>query len=239
MLWQKLLGTNAKGIALVGSKTFTSTVNASSFSVSLTDLTGGFDSAPGRGDFVLVYFGLATNGLSGAPTMSVTGYTEARSVQFSNGTYEASQFVGYKFMSSTPDTSMTMNFSGTGVVNSEDARAGAIFVFRGVDTTTPIEDDGSTSSTTSTIITNSAAKPLGSGRVAVAGGVSAHVQGVQTYSSSDLNGFITAGANSTNDCSVGVGYKSNLSTTFTPAAFTFTGTSTGAFVAFTVTLRPA
>jgi hydrogenase maturation factor len=239
MLFQKLLGATTSGIRLVGSKTFIDAGGVSSFSVDITNLTGGLDSSPKQGDFVLVYFGLATNGLSAAPAMSVTGYTDARSVLFVNGTYEANLLVAYKFMTSTPDTSVTLSCSGTGVVQSEDAKAGAVFVFRGVDTTTPIEDSGSTSSISSTLITNFSAKPVGPNRVGVFGGISAHQQNVGTYSSADLDGFVTSIANDFNDCSVGVGYKPNLSSSFTPSQFTFSGSSTGAFAAFTATLKPA
>lgn len=242
MLWNKLLGANAAGgIKFVGSKTFTSNATVSSVSVSLTDLTGGISSSPSAGDFVLIYLGLATDGLSVAPTMSVTGYTPVGSVVFANGTYEANLLVAYKFMGVTPDTSANMNWSGSGVVSGEDARAGAIFVFRGVDQTTPVEDDGTRSSTSSTLIANFSAKPVGldGGRACVAGGISAHRQGIQTYSSFDLDGFISAGVNDNNDCSVGAGYKLDLSASFTPTQFTFTGTSTGAFASRTVTLRPA
>lgn len=241
MLFQKLVAVGAnQGITLVGSKTFSFTGPIGSGFVSLTDLGGGINSAPSGGDFVLVFLGVATDGATAAPTMSVSGYTNDGSTLFGNGTYEASLLTSYKFMPSTPDTSFNISVSGTNFVQGEDPVVGAVFVFRNVNATTPL-DVASTTYTGGASVKPTSITPTTLGAMVVVGGVGAHVRGVQAFSASGYVGFISAGAASVNDGTIGGGFIPNASGLTSPATWILSGTSGSGeyFASRTMALRPA
>lgn len=238
MLWKKLAGafTPNTNIQYVGGRLDRLATTANTI-ISLTPLTGGIESAPAAGDFVLVYFGVGSFNNANVD-MRVNGYTEIADL-FSNDLYDANLAVAYKFMSATPDTSFTL-IGGTGDVASGGAVA--VQVWRGVNATTPLDVTSQIATGINTVLCNPPAiTPITAGAVIVAGGAGAHINGTQTYSSSDLDGFITIGTNDARDVTTGVGYKFWSSGAFDPAQFTFSAddSSSNAWAAVTLALRPA
>ncbi len=200
------------------------------------NLTGGLASSASAGDVVVVYFGVGGANVG----VSISGYTEVAYATNTTGD-EGTLVVGHKVMGITPDTTVTL-IGGTGDVNNGGAIA--IQVWRGVDPYLP-RDVAVTTSTAGTgvLVDPPSITPVTSGAVILAGGVGAHTAGIQTFSSSDLSGFITSGStNAANvDVTIGLGYKTWTGGAFNPAAFTFSTANdvnysdTGA----TLALRPA
>jgi 6-phosphogluconolactonase (cycloisomerase 2 family) len=104
-----------------------------SFSVSLTALTGGTGSTAQEGDLVLVLnaIGGATNG---NPGVSTAGFTEEQDL-YADDSNDANLSVSWKFMTASPDTSVSCNGSGSGTVSASCI----VYVWRGVDPTTPFD----------------------------------------------------------------------------------------------------
>jgi len=203
--------------------------------ISLTSLTGGLASAPSAGDLVIIYFGTAS---AADRNLVVENYVEVVEL-FASGVFDTNLVVAYKFMSGTPDTSL--NLVG-GTLSSSDSGAVAVQVWRGVNSTTPFDVTEATQTTINTVLCNPPAiTPVTPGAIIVAGGVGTHTFGVATYSSSNLTGFQTAGANGTYDATVGLGYHAWTSGSFDPAQFTFSGTdnTNNSWAAVTLALRPA
>ena len=208
-------------------------------------LTGGIDTSASEGDLVLVFF---ATGSTTQRTLTVSGYTIIKR-QSVPDTYDTNLVTAYKFQTSTPDTSVVLT-GGTG--NSADAGTIIIQVWRGVIDVSqkglPVGVDVlsvfdySDVTAASTILANPPSVTLANGpqlegTVVVACGAGAHNQGVQTYSSSDLSGFVSIGANDTNDSTIGAGYITGLSNeTVNPAAFTFSGTDNTQFSNVSITL---
>lgn len=223
-------------ISYVGGRTFFFAGGTTSQVISLTTLTGGSDTAPQVGDFVVVFYGSGSNVTR---TLSVTGYTSL-GTYVASSTYVTNYTGGYKFMGATPDTSVTV--SGTG--STADAGAGTIHVFRGVDTTTPLDVATVTAGSTTTTRPNPGAiTPTTAGAWIIAAGAGANIGGASTtFSSSDLTSFITVSSNDVYDVTVGGGIKTDwTSGAFDPAQFTYSGTDSASLssYALTVALRPS
>lgn len=220
-------GQSQVGIQYVGGSTQTSTGTTSDITVSLTSLTGGSGTAPIAGDFVVVYFG--TGSTANRDLVIGSGFTELTEL-YANSTFDANLVVAYKVMGSTPDTSFTIT---GGTLATADAGAIAVQVWRNVAQITAFT---TATITTSVLCNPPAITPTIAGSVIVSGGAGAHDRGTQTFSSSDLTGFITAGGNSTNDVTIGIGYNVWTSGAFDPAAFTFSSTNNSGFASASVTL---
>jgi hypothetical protein len=224
-------------ISYVGGKVQGFGGTTSAVSITLTNLTGGSDTAPSAGDFVVVYYGTGSNTTARAITVN-SDYTNLTKIAESD-TYDANLVVGYKRMGSTPDTSVEVSAT----LNLADAGAVVVHVFRGVDETTPLDVTSVTATGTNSVLCNPGAiTPSTAGAWIVAGGSGAHIAGTDTYSSSDLTSFRTVGANDTFDVTVGAGLKTDwTSGPFDPAAFTWSDTSasTYSWAAYTLALRPS
>jgi hypothetical protein len=223
-------------ISYVGGKVLGFIGTTSVVNVSLTDLTGGSDTAPSAGDFVVVYYGTGSNTTARAITVN-SSYTNLTKFG-ANDTYDANLVVGYKFMGSAPDTSVEVS----GTLSTADAGAVVVHVFRGVDQTTPLDVTSVTATGTNSVLCNPGAiTPSTAGAWIVAGGAGAHIGGTDTYSSSDLSSFRTVGSNDSYDVTVGAGLKTDwTSGPFDPAAFTWSDSSTTSYswAAYTLALRP-
>jgi hypothetical protein len=108
-----------------------------SYTVSLTSLTGGIDTQPRTGDIVIVGTGwtATTNGSPGIS--SPTGFTE---VGFTGGGYaddtrDSNLYVGWKLMGASPDTSLTVGAGGS----ASYGNATVVHVWRGVDALSPMD----------------------------------------------------------------------------------------------------
>lgn len=237
MLATLLKGASApSGIQYVGGKIFSRNGTATSVVVSLTDLTGGLDTQPSTGDFVVIYFGTGSN--TDRNLLITTGYTELVEL-YSNDDFDTNLAVFHKFMGATPDTSFTLD-NGSG--SADDALAVAVQVWRNVNSGTPFDVTRTLATGTNSVLCDPPAiTPITNGAVIVSGGAGAHDRGIQTYSSSDLTDFLSGGNADLYDVTIGLGYHLWTSGSFNPAAFTFSNTSNISFswAAVTLALRPA
>lgn len=129
------------GITLVGRKIVkTSDLGLGDQTISLTNLTGGSDAAPKANDIVIVgHFPCTTDGTT-VHGINTAGYSYAVESSYDGGLGAWHQHrIGYKVMSGTPDTSVSVKNSSSGGYGAMSV----IYVFRGVDTTSPIDVAGS------------------------------------------------------------------------------------------------
>lgn len=223
------------GIRYVGGYVQGFVGTTSNVTISLTSLTGGLASAPAAGDLVIVYFGTCS---IVDRDLVVGGYIEVADLYVNDGV-DTNLAAAYKFMGGTPDTSFTLT---GGTRSSTDAGTVAVQVWRGVNATTPLDVAATTATGLNTVLCNPPAiTPVTSGAVIVAGGAGGHVDGIQTYSSSDLTGFRSVGSDDSNDVTIGLGYKVWTSGAFDPAQFTRGGADSVSYswAAVTLALRPA
>jgi hypothetical protein len=229
----------AAGIQYVGGTV--AFASANNVTTSLTSLTGGIGSAPIQDDLVIVYVGCSSLA-SRAFTFSSATYT---SIQFlyANGANDANLQVSRRFMTATPDTSITVSHNGLAA----DTIAVYISVWRGVDQTTPIDVASTTATAANTLIANPPSiTPTTSGAYIVAGAIGAApsgaVQSTGVYTSSDLTEFRSVGGGTGARTSVvGAGYKEWTSGAFDPAVFgisNITDSTNCTFASVTLALRP-
>lgn len=212
-----------------GATAFTGTGN--NFNVSLTALTGGLAAAPSQNDIVIVVTAVGDD-----TACDVTGYTLIATVSTTISTL----WIGYKFMGATPDTSLTVTGSGS---NTQGATVIA-YVWRNVDTTTPMDVTATTSSATNTGIPNPPSiTPVTQGAVILAAGGVGYDSTSRTLSSSSLSNFFSVTANlsgGNTDATAGVGWAVWTSGAYDPSAFTLSGSDSTLFMscAATMALRP-
>lgn len=159
---------------------------------------------------------------------------------FADDNAETSLGVFYIVAGGTVDTTITCSVaSGT-----PDAFAAIAFVFRGVDTTTPIDVTTTTSTGINTgIPTGVAITPTTSGAWPVGIASNGSNRGSTTLSSSNLSGGVSevGVTTATSDAVVFMGYKTDwTSGAFTPT-YSWSGTDSTAFAycVATIALRPA
>jgi hypothetical protein len=229
---------SSTGIEFVGGKTDSkvgATSGTSTISLS-SGLTGGISASADPDDFVIAVF---ATGATADRTLSITDgtneYTLIGTELYESASYNTNLRIAYKFIGG--DTSVT--FGPTG--NAADAGTMAVYVFRGVNPTTPLDVAVTTSTATGTSIPNPPSiTPTTTGAYVVCVGASAHTQGVQTFTSSDLTDFLTVGSDDTTDSSLGIGHFVWTSGSFNAAQFGFT-TSDGAgrtYASMSIALRP-
>lgn len=164
-------GLGSGGIEFVGRK---SGVGAGTgITLDLTTLAGGIDTQPREGDIVILTqavhgFGIINYDM----TVTTSGYTEEADMLVIN-TNTTHLGVHYKVMGSTPDTQVV-----TPQYNTNVAHVTIALVFRGVDTTTPLDVSTTTSSNTNTADINPPAiTPVTDGSAIVVCGAASHDQG--------------------------------------------------------------
>jgi hypothetical protein len=214
----------------VGGKTFDRAGNTSTTNISLTNLTGGANTAPLEGDLVVI--AVATGSDVNQP-QTVTDYTQIASLYSNGENRDTNLWVGYKVMGSTPDTTVTI--PGTGTV--DDAQTVAIHVWRNlrfVNGTTNI-------STTSAIPNPPSITVSEANSVVLVVGAGAHDSGIDTFSASYANNFITTGSNDSDDSTIGMGSVDRPTPgVYDPPAFTFSASddSDNSCAAVTILLAP-
>ena len=210
--------------------------NGATSTASLTSLSGGSDTAPSAGDLVIVSHGVASSSTAETLGINSPGYTSLS--QLTADSIRISQFrVHYKVMGATPDTEVVV----TQADDNTAAKVVSVQVFRGADEATPLDVSAvSATSSNSVLVNPSPITPTTSGAWIVAVGVGAHVEGTNTFSSSDLSNFITAGVSDKKDITIGAGTAEWSSGAFDPAQFTFSDTSKTdySWAAYTLALRP-
>lgn len=174
--------------------------------------------------------------------LTPSGYTAAHTDDYQNDSNDSNFLVSYKFMGATPDTSVAIPAS-----NATTAGVGyAIYVFRGVDTTTPLDVSPVVTGGTNTGVANAAAiTPASSGAwiaafagaAVAAGAVFTNPAGMSTTTNHFRSATITT---TTNDANIGGAlYTGWTSGSYDPAAFGgSTSTNTGSWSAVTIALRP-
>lgn len=202
-------------------------------------LTGGIASSASSGDLVIAVFATGSNA---DRTLSITDgtnpYTLIGSELYSNGTTSDTNLrVAYKFI--TSDTSVTFDATG----NVDDAGAMAVYVFRNVDTTTPLDVTVTTATATGSTKANPPSiTPTTAGAFIVCIGAAGHQDGTITFTSSDLTDFLTVGSNDLYDASLGIGHIDNwTSGPFDAAAFgnSAVGDAISSWAALSLALRPS
>ena len=230
MLWQKLLGTDRKEIQYVGGITNGFQGRTTNNTVLITPLTGGLASAPAQGDLVIVYFG---NGSTADDNLVISGYTELVEL-FSNDSTDTNMVVAYKYMTATPDTSITLVGGSAGVDN---AGTLAVQVFRNAVIST---EQASATGNNGGRPNPPSVTPTATGSVVVAGGAAGYSGIAADFTNSNLTNFITESQGDTNDSTVGMGYHVWVSGAFDPGQFGGGSTDTGAsWAAYTLTIKPA
>lgn len=204
-------------------------------------LTGGIASAVAAGDLVVAVF---ATGSTANRTLAITDgtnpYTLIGSELYQDDVFDTNLRVAYKFMGGTPDTSTT--FGPTG--NAADSGAMAVYVFRGVDPTTPLDVAAVTGQAANTSrVVPPDITPSTAGAFPVVVGAAAHNGGVDTFTSSDLTDFQTiGGANDTNDVTLGIGHDpawSSGATNYATWGHSQADSADFSWAAITFALRPA
>lgn len=236
LLLSRFATLGGKRIEYVGSKTHTQSSGATTFTVSLTGLTGGIDTQPRDGDLVLVAYNLCTDA-SGDVTLSLAtaGYNKILEV-YGNDTNDTNFAVFEKIMSSSPDTSVDVERSASTPASVH------IRVYRNVDPVTPMDVAAAGASGGNTGRANPASiTPTTSGSwIVVYGACAAPLSGNSDFTSADTDEFIVAridGPSIHNQ--VGSGHVSDwVGGAFDPAQFGGGNTdATSSWGAVTVALR--
>ena len=209
----------SKVLTFVGSYAAALTASASDISVPLTSLTGGVGSSPAEGDVVVVFFAInATSDL----TYNIFAYDKIADL-YANDTQDINLFVGYRVMGSTPDTTLTLTGGTTSASNGGSI---VVQVWRNANPYIPPANATTATALNSYLANPPSITPGASGYAilcAGAGTLAGATASGQTYSSSDLTGFVSAnGQGSSVDSIIGSGYKLGQpgGSPFDPAAFT-------------------
>jgi len=241
LIWPKLVGPSSSytPIEFVGGNTFggEGIVSATTDMTLTSGLTGGIASAVSNDDLVIAAYARATTSNNTMEITGGSGYTTIGSELYSDDSNDTDFLVAYKFVSG--DTSVTFGRS----YGLNFARATAVYVFRNVDQTTPLDVTAVTATAANSVLADPPAiTPSSPGAYIVCVGAGAHSAGTQTFTSSDLTDFQTVGFNDGNDITLGIGHKPDwTSGEFNPAAFGFStsDTTTYSWAALTFALRPA
>lgn len=208
-------------------------------------LTGGIASAAQAGDLVIAAF---ATGSTADRTLAITDgsndYTLIGSELYGNDADDVNLRVAYKFI--TSDTATTFGPTGS----TSDGGAMAVYVFRNVNASSPLDVAAQTATGTNTYLCDPPAitpSTAGAFIVVVGAGTCGTFSGPPepAFASSDLTAFQTvAGASEeVNTAILGVGHKNDWSSgAFNPAAFTVSNDSDSAdnsWAAVTFALRPA
>ena len=202
-------------------------------------LTGGSNSTPQAGDFVVitVVVGSAARNPACAITVPAT-WTALGQLNNAAQTNDTSMNVSYKFMPGTPDTAFTLPSTG----NVADGQAYTVQVWRGVDPTTPMDVAAVSANGSGTGRPDPAQiTPTTAGAyVLICGGGAAGTGANYVAPANYTTNFLTSFAVDTTDAMVGSGYRAWTSGAENPAAYT--GGTTGAtdsWCCYTIALRPA
>lgn len=193
--------TNYETLTYVGGRIQTSSGTTSDIAVSLSGLTGGTDSSPQPGDFVIIVLGIATTDPTGTISYRISGYSALVS-RYADDEHDTVLQVGYKFMSVLPDTSVTIT---GGSASFNNGIAIGVHVWRNVDTSSPFDATTTSSTVINTAIPNPPAittKTPGAQVILAAASASGTSP---TYTAPYLSNFLTGVGNDVYDATVGIG----------------------------------
>jgi hypothetical protein len=207
-------------------------------------LSGGSNTSPSAGDLVVVLCAAGAD-TTAAPTQSVSGnnngaYTQLTAQSQLGTTYDSYHLVSYIIQGSTVDTTITIPSSGS----ARNAQRWIVHVFRGVDSTTPMDVTATYAKGTATGRPNPAAiTPTTAGAWIAAFYASAAATGAAYTAPTDFATDWLGGTTvDTADCMTGGGYYTGwVSGNYDPAAISAGGTTNAddSWTATTVALRPA
>lgn len=223
----------------VGGKSDASSLGStiSTYTVSLTSLSGGIASAPAAGDLVIVAVNAATDQ---SRLMSFPGdWTVISSVQ-SSDTHWTNLRVAYKRMGTSPDTSVVVS----GSLFADFSISYAVHVWRNINEATPLDVTAQTNSALNTSSTNPPAITTATNNavvLAVGAGAFANVSPTAYSTPANLTNFTSTAAQDNNSTVIGMGsYIQATAGTFDPDTFGGAPTSSAASSAsVTLALRPA
>jgi hypothetical protein len=198
------------------------------------------------GDFVLVHYVRTNNSDQSAASMTPSGYTAISPDQYTSSAWgHVNELFAYKFI--TSDTSVTLPATGA---SSDYTFAATIHVFRGIDSSTPLDVSATSSTASNGANTDPAAiTPTSAGAWIVVGCAASLDRSANYNNGSDLstvtNHFRAVEANSVGGsfyyATVGTGLKTNWSSgSFDPAAWSSGPQSLASFnsTSITLALRP-
>lgn len=206
-------------------------------------LTGGLASTPAAGDLVIITYAIGSTADRSLAIRNTgaTDYTLIGSELYQNDTFDANQRTAYRFMPGTPETQFVLTETvGGGTGSTADAGRYTVHVFRGVDTSTPLDVAAvSGGAIDGSGVDAGAITPTTAGAFVYVAGAAASTTG-STMTSSDLTDFRAGSTVDTNDISIGAGYFAWTSGSFNPAAFgnVPAGTTANSWTSMTVALRP-
>lgn len=190
-------------IQFVGLATGTAT-GGTSYSVTVSTLTGGIASSMSPGDLVIVATAIGSNANEDPGVTSPTAIELAD--LYANDNNDANLSLSYFFAGGTPPTSITVNNGGAGM-----GGATVVMVFRGVDPTTPFD----TAVTTATGVSSTSAKPPSitpvttGAMIVVAGIVATATAGTMSTPTGFTAGGYAGATGSTAAASLRVSYLAN------------------------------
>ena len=177
-------------IKFVGGNFVSGIASTGTYDVSLTELTGGIDTAARVGDFVVAHTAysagtgsVSSTGVSGSDTNLYTNLYKAAVAE----TIDPSACVAYKYLTADADLASVTVF---GTVTAGYGRIGMVSVWRGVDSVTPLiaSQSGANSGTNSPLPVFAAVTPTIPGSVVLEVGTCSLTSAVQ----------LVVGANYTN-----------------------------------------
>lgn len=230
-----MLGTfSASGLTLVGTASGTGT--GTSYSVDLSSIS------IQQGDIVVVSTGFGGSVGSGTSCSGNNSgaYTGAGAQAFANDTRDTYYRMFYAVQGASPDTSLTI---GRGSYSSFGGAA-AVQVWRGVDTSTPLDVTGTPSTTTNGSRGDPpSVTPTTSGAVVIAGGAGTQVDtggSAFTVPSGMSNGVSVISVGSSYTVGVWIASAAWTSGAYNPPAWTDGQTNTSSSAAAqTIALKPA
>lgn len=224
-------------IEYVGGKTAAIPASAATnTTVSLTDLTGGLDTAPAAGDLVVI--GFATGGAGDKSIgIATAGYTEVSEL-FADNFDDTNLSVSYKFMGGSPDTSVDVGPT----TSATEPGAVVIHVFRDVSTGVTLDVAATTAVTGGSSQPNPASiTPVTAGAWIVVFGAKSSDATINAFTSGDLSNFIQQNnSQSAQLIRIAGGTAEWTSGAFDPAEFGGGNARTdSSTAAVTIALRPA
>ena len=236
MLGAKLLAASFsqdKTLTFVGATTAATPSGGSAWSMNIDNLTGGIDTAPKAGDFVLVFYAAAsTTNLDLSVTTS--GYTETHDL-YSNATYDANLSINYKFLS-TDETSIDLSST----TSNSNGGAVVVMVWRNVDTTTPFDVTTTTATGIDTTRPNPPSiTPVTTGAKIIAVGCGASSGAVDSFSApTSFTTLYQINATDTNGIRVGAGFRDWTSGAYDPPQWNGETATGDSWIAATLAIRP-
>jgi hypothetical protein len=200
-----------------------------------------------QNDLVIVAYAIGDNDSVDQNMAMVTAdYNEVADLFSDETALDLNLGVFWKVMGATPDTTAVVDGALSGLSGADAAVAAVAMVFRGVDTTTPMDVAATTDTGIDTMHPNPPSinhnNPSGVWTVIV--GASAHTlgaAGTYTFPTGYTTNKLEDGENDTSDVTVGMGYNTGPSDPEDPGVMTHSGTDNVAYcwAAVTMALRPA